>query len=38
MNIMEAYLGEFWVFKLAALAGVAYMIVVFIKDRWGKKD
>ncbi len=35
---MESYLGEFWLFKLAALAGAAYLVVMFIKDRRGKKD
>ena len=34
--IMEAWLGEFWIFKLACLGGVAYLIYVFIKDRRGK--
>jgi hypothetical protein len=34
---MESYLGEFWIIKLAALAGAAYLVLMFIKDRWGKK-
>jgi hypothetical protein len=32
---MENVLGELWLFKLAALAGLAYLIYFFIKDRWG---
>jgi hypothetical protein len=35
---MESILGELWMFKLAALAGAAYLVWFFIKDRWGKKD
>jgi hypothetical protein len=34
---MENYLGEFWIFKLACLAGVAYLVYFFIKDRGRKK-
>jgi hypothetical protein len=34
---MENILGEFLMFKLACLAGVAYLIYFFIKDRMGKK-
>ena len=34
---MENLLGEFWVFKVAALGGAAYLVYVFIKDRFGKK-
>jgi threonine/homoserine/homoserine lactone efflux protein len=30
---MENVLGEFWIFKLASLVGVAYLIYMFIKDR-----
>lgn len=30
-------LGEFAIFKIASLAGVAYLIYVFVKDRRGKK-
>lgn len=30
-------MGEFGIFKIAALAGVAYLIYVFVKDRTGKK-
>jgi hypothetical protein len=37
MNIMESVLGEFWIFKLASLGGVAYLIYIFIKDRIRKK-
>lgn len=33
---MEKYLGEFWIFKLASLIGVVYIIYIFIKDRMGK--
>lgn len=35
---MESILGEFYIIKLIALIGVAYLIMVFVKDRWGKKD
>ena len=35
---MEKYLGEFWIFKLACLAGVAYLVYFFIKDRMKKKQ
>jgi hypothetical protein len=34
---MEKYLGELWIFKLACLAGVAYLVYFFIKDRMKKK-
>jgi len=34
---MENVLGEFWIFKLMSIAGVAYLIYFFIKDRRGKK-
>ncbi len=34
---MESILGELAVFKIAALAGVAYLIYVFIQDRRKKK-
>ena len=34
---MENILGEFWMFKLASLAAVAYLVYVFIKDRTKKK-
>ena len=34
---MENYLGEFWIFKLACLAGAAYLVYFFIKDRMRKK-
>lgn len=37
MNIMENVLGEFWIFKLACLGGVAYLVYIFIKDRTRKK-
>jgi len=30
---MENVLGELWIFKLASLVGVAYLIYMFIKDR-----
>ena len=36
INIMEKYLGELWIFKLASLIGVAYLIYFFIKDRMRK--
>ena len=35
---MENYLGEFWIFKLACLAGAAYLVYFFIKDRMRKKQ
>ena len=35
---MEKYLGELWIFKLACLAGVAYLVYFFIKDRMKKKQ
>lgn len=34
---MENLLGELWIFKLTGLAGAAYLIYIFIKDRMGKK-
>jgi len=34
---MEEALGEFWIFKLGAVVGAAYLVYVFIKDRFGKK-
>jgi len=36
ITLMENLLGELWFYKLTALAGVAYIIYVFIKDRMGK--
>jgi len=30
---MENYLGEWWIFKLASLIAVAYLIYFFIQDR-----
>ncbi len=35
---MENILGELWIFKLMSIAGAAYLIYVFIKDRRKKKD
>lgn len=37
VSIMENLLGEFWVFKVAAIAGFVYLVYVFIKDQFGKK-
>ena len=37
INIMENYLGEFWIFKIACLAAAAYLVYFFIKDRMRKK-
>ncbi len=34
---MENVLGEFWMFKIACLAAVAYLVYFFIKDRMRKK-
>ena len=34
--MMELF-GEFAVFKIVSLVGVAYLIYFFIKDRRGKK-
>ena len=34
---MEKILGEFWMFKLIALIGAAYLVYIFIKDRMRKK-
>jgi len=34
---MEKILGEFWMFKLIALIGAAYLFYIFIKDRMRKK-
>jgi threonine/homoserine/homoserine lactone efflux protein len=34
---MVELLGEFVIFKIAGLAGVAYLIYFFVKDRRGKK-
>ncbi len=34
--MMELF-GELAIFKIAALAGLAYLIYVFIQDRRGKK-
>lgn len=35
---MENILGELWIFKLMSIAGAAYLIYFFIKDRRKKKD
>jgi threonine/homoserine/homoserine lactone efflux protein len=34
---MMELLGEFAIFKIAGLVGVAYLIYFFVKDRRGKK-
>jgi len=34
---MENLLGELWIIKLSCLAGAAYLIYFFIKDRMRKK-
>ena len=38
IDIMENILGELWIFKLLSIAGAAYLVYFFIKDRRGKKD
>jgi threonine/homoserine/homoserine lactone efflux protein len=38
ISIMENILGELWMFKLMSIAGAAYLVYFFIKDRRGKKD
>ena len=35
--IMENIMGEFWIFKIAAIIGAAYLVYFFIKDRMKKK-
>jgi len=29
--------GELWIFKISAVLAAAYLIYVFVKDRFGKK-